>query len=94
MAAKTRAVRHPKTHRQRATEALAVATRAVTRLATQQERLEAELQGVSEALAVAIKRRDFLAQSPDLGDPEQLTIDGDPALISDAIAAARRAAAS
>ena len=71
-----RAPRQVKSHRVRAEEALGVATRAVARLATQQERLEAELQQVSEALKVATTRRDFLAQSPDLGDPEQLTIDG------------------
>ena len=76
MTHQSRAVRHTKTYRQRAQEALGVATRAVERLATQQERLEAELQGVSDQLTVAIRRRDFLAQSPDLGDLDQLTIDG------------------
>lgn len=74
--ARTKAPRQVKTHRQRAQEALDVATRAVARLSTQQERLEAELQGVSEQLATAVRRRDFLAQSPDLSDPDQLTIEG------------------
>ena len=67
--------RHRKTPQQRAQEALGVATRAVERLATTQERLEAELQAVSADLSVAVRRRDFLAQHPDLVDPGQPELD-------------------
>lgn len=68
--------RHRKTPQQRAQEALGVATRAVERLATTQERLEAELQAVSAELTVTLRRRDHAAQHPDL-DPGQPTLDVD-----------------
>ena len=73
----TKPTRQRKTPQQRAQEALGVATRAVERLATTQERLEAELQTVSAELSVAVRRRDFLAQHPDLADPAQMTLDTD-----------------
>lgn len=61
--------RTQKTPRQRAQEALAVAERKVKRLETEKAKHDAALTDVSNQLGAARKRRDYLAQDPDL--PQQ-----------------------
>lgn len=75
-----RAPRQSKSHRQRAQEALDVATRQVIRLEKKATDLRTELAGVDRELRDAEARRLYLSQSPDLDDPHQLTIAeaGDP----------------
>lgn len=58
--------RQTKTPQQRAEEALAVATRKVTRLEEQHSRLATELAETAGELAEATRMRDYLAQSPAL----------------------------
>lgn len=61
--------RQTKTPRQRAEEQLAVAERAVERLTTKQDQLEAELRAVVHQVNAAVVRRDYLANHPDLHTP-------------------------
>jgi hypothetical protein len=58
--------RQKKTPRQRAEEALGVANRAVIALDKKVERLSAELVVVRREHTAAVRRRDHLAQHPDL----------------------------
>ena len=68
--------RQVKSHRQRAEEALGVAERAVKRWAEKRDRAQDEYEAAERHHASAVRRRDYLASSPDLGDPDQLTLDG------------------
>jgi hypothetical protein len=58
--------RQAKTPRQRAEEQLGVADRKVKKLQTARLRAAAELQAIESDLEDAVRRRDYLAQSPDL----------------------------
>lgn len=66
--------RQTKTPRQRAEEALGVARRAVERLSDKYDALLVEVDQVADELKQAVRRRDYLAAHPDLGDPQQLEI--------------------
>lgn len=68
--------RQTKSPRQRAQEQLDVATRLVSRLETKKAQLQIELAGIEKEYAAAEARRLYLSQHPDLGDPDQMTIDG------------------
>lgn len=70
--------RQTKTPRVRAQEQLDVATRHVSRLEVKAERLRIDLAGVDRELRDAEARRLYLSKHPDLGDPDQMTIDGGP----------------
>jgi hypothetical protein len=61
--------RQRKTPRQRAEEALAVATRNAKRLQAQHTALAAEAERVGKERDAAFRRRDYLAQHPDLPQP-------------------------
>ena len=65
--------RQPKTPRQRAEEALAVAERAVKRLAIKRDQLQDDLETVEREHATAVRRRDYLAQHPDLQQQKTTT---------------------
>lgn len=74
MPAKSRTPKAPrtrKTPREKAQHAHDVAQRRVAALTTQKAKLEAELEKVFAELKVATRRRDYLAQSPDLEQPAQ-----------------------
>lgn len=64
-----RAPRVVKSMRQRAEEALGVAERRVARLQSTHDQLEADLKSAAAELEDAKRRRDYLAQSPDLPTP-------------------------
>lgn len=70
-----RAPRQTKTPRQRAQEALDVATRHVSRLEVKKANLQIELAEIAKEYAAAEARRLYLSKHPDLGDPDQLTIE-------------------
>lgn len=74
----TTTTRQSKTPRQRAQEALGIATRLVSRLEKKGETLRIELAGVARELRDAETRRLYLAKHPDLGDPAQTStpVDG------------------
>jgi hypothetical protein len=61
-----KAPRTRKTPQQKAEQALGVAERRVAALTTQKAKFEAELATVFAELKDATRRRDYLAQSPDL----------------------------
>lgn len=61
-------MRQSKTPRQRAEEQLAVAERAVTRWAEKRDRAQTEYENAEAEHAAAVRRRDYLAAHPDLGD--------------------------
>lgn len=63
--------RQRKTPRQRAEEALATKNRKVVRLDKQIDRLTADLAAARREQAEVIRRRDYLAENPDL--PQQPT---------------------
>jgi hypothetical protein len=58
--------RQAKTPRQRAEEQLGVADRKVNKLQAAKLRIKADLAAIESDLADAVRRRDYLAQSPDL----------------------------
>jgi hypothetical protein len=60
--------RQSKSPRQRAEEALAIAERAVKRLAAKKTALAADLDAITKEHDQAVVRRDYLAAHPDLGD--------------------------
>lgn len=61
--------RQRKSDRQRAEERLGVEERRVTKLTAQRDEAKGRLQFLDADLAIAVKRRDFLKQSPDLPAP-------------------------
>lgn len=61
-----KAPRVTKTPAQRAQEALDVAQRSVTRLEARKSVAEKELADINAELEPAVRRRDYLAQHPDL----------------------------
>lgn len=63
--------RQTKTPRQRAEEALNVADRKVTRLKATVGRLEVDLKTAKADLLAEQRRRNYLAQSPDLPQPSE-----------------------
>lgn len=71
MGERKKAPRQKKTPGQRAEEALAVANRAVIRLDKKIDVLQTELVAVEREHRDAIRRRDYLAQNPDLPTPPQ-----------------------
>lgn len=76
--AKTKVVRQSKTPRQRAEEALGVTERLVDRLTKQRDKIAAELETTAAELEAATRRRDYLAQNPDLENPDvPLPLSGD-----------------
>lgn len=67
--------RQTRTPRERAEEALAVADRAVARLETKRDNRLAAARAVESEIREAVRRRDYLAQSPDLPSaPVALTV--------------------
>lgn len=69
----TRQTRQKKTPRQRAEEALAVAERKVTTLATKKNQLARDLDKIRREHDQAVVRRDYLAQHPDLPKQQSTT---------------------
>lgn len=72
---KPETTRQQHTPKERAQKALGVADRAVNRLTDKAALLRADLAEVEHELMLAKRRQAYLAQSPDLDDPAQTTID-------------------
>lgn len=66
----------PKTARERAEEALAVAERRVKKLVAKKQRLNAQIQDAEKELGKATAQRDYAAKHPDLADNGIISLPG------------------
>lgn len=78
----TATARVRKTPQEKAVEALRIANAEVERLEAKRVRLDTELGDVATELMAAVKRRDYLAQNPDLPKGRPVT-SGNAATVED-----------